>query len=283
MQPGQPEQPLWKLPAVGPEVAPRLQAADASGATSASAGAVSAWLCAQEKLQQQTQRGPLVTFTLDDCTLLEKQYRSAALWDRLIEARSLGELTQLRLSLDKVKPRPVPASWFELAAEAGVVEIALDVAAVRVDLLFSALTDLCAQAKAAKITPRVLLPLAGPGIDLAESATRAVVLLKRVLPWQPVPAELSAELRRELSAPLAAAVERGTSDAALLGDLVLGPWFHYLPPANRRALFPVWLAANPQGQEKGSCPGREESLAGLHSQLKPAFSEWLQARAPLPA
>ena len=268
------EQDSWQLPAIGPEPALRVQAADPAGTASATAAQVCAFLCAQDRLHRERHQAPLASFTLEDWSLLEQPYRSAALWDRILEAQSQGALPPLKLTLDKVKPRQVPAAWFALAAKAGVAEIVLDPGPQRIN-------DVCTLAVRSGIAPRVLLPLAG-GFDLTESACRAVVILKGVLPWQAAPADMSGGVRLDLPSDLAAVVEQGTTDVALLGDLVLGPWFQYLPASNRRALFPVWMAAHPEGQIAGSGPGPEDALAGLNSQLKPAFTAWLRARASEP-
>jgi hypothetical protein len=272
-------QEAWQLPKTGPEVALQVRASDPSGARSASAAQVSAFISEQDRLHRDRYHAPLVSFTLEDCTLLEQPYRSVALWDRLTESRSQGVLSQLKLSLDKVRPAQAPASWFALAAQAGVSEIAFDAGARRINDVYPLLKDLATLAVQAGIAPHIPLPLAGEGIDLVESAFRAVVVLKGVLPWKAAPAELSPELRQSLAPHLREAVEKGTTDTTLLGDLVLGPWFQHLPPSNRRALFPVWIAANPQGQVEGSHTSREEALAGLNPQLKAPLTEWLRARA----
>lgn len=253
-----------QLPPIGPDVAHRL-----SGAVPPDE--LFTWLYAQDRLHQERYGAPLVSFCLEDPRLLEDADRGVALWRRIIRSRAEGALAGLRLTIEGVRPSSVPAWWFELAAKAGVVDLALDVGSQRVGELFTLLTEVCLRAHDADIIPRIPLPLVGAGIDLAESASRAVVMLKGALPWQPAPAPLSAELGRALPPALAGAVEHGTADPVVLVELVLDAWFQHLPPADRRALFPVWLAAYAR-------EGEDEALANVHPYLKPAVTNWLASQ-----
>jgi hypothetical protein len=259
-----------QLPPIGPDVAHRLSAAGVPS------DELFTWLYAQDRLHQERYGAPLVNFCLEDPRLLEDMDRSVALWGRIVRSRLEGALAGLRLAIEGVLPSPMPPSWFALAAKAGVVALALDVGARRVGDAFPLLTDLCLRAHDCNIIPRIPLPLVGPGIDLTESVARAVVILKGALPWQPAPAPLPAELARSLSPALASAVEHGTADPVLLVELVLGAWFQHLPPADRRALFPVWLAAY-------SREGEEAALASVHPYLKPAVADWLAHQGPATA
>lgn len=256
-----------QLPPIGPDVAHRVSASGVSP------DELFTWLYAQDRLHQERYGAPLVNFCLEDPRLLQNMDRSVALWGRIVRSRLEGALAGLRLAIEGVLPGPVPPSWFALAAKAGVVELALDVGAQRVADLFPLLTDVCLRAHDSDIIPRIPLPLVGPGIDLAESVARAVVILKGALPWQPAPAALPAELARSLSPALAGAVEHGTADPVVLVELVLGSWFQHLPSADRRALFPVWLAAYEH-------EGEAEALASVHPYLKPAVAEWLAHQGP---
>jgi hypothetical protein len=254
-----------QLPPIGPDVAHRLSA------TAASPDELFTWLYAQDRLHQERYGAPLVAFCLEEPRLLEDIDRSVALWGRIVRSRVEGALAGLRLTLEGVRPSPVAPSWFALAAKAGVADLALDVGAQRVADLFPLLTDLCLRAHDAGIIPRIPLPLVGTGIDLPESVSRAVVILKGALPWQPAPAALPGELGRALPPALAAAVEHGTDDPVLLVELVLDAWFQHLPPADRRALFPVWLAAYAR-------EGEAEALASVHPYLQPAVTDWLASQ-----
>jgi hypothetical protein len=252
----------WRLPAIGPDVAHHLRSVGFPP------DEVCAWLCAQDRLHRERYGAPLVSFCLEDPSLLSDCDRGMALWQCILGARSEGALAGLRLTLDRVQPGPVPASWFALAAQAGAVDLALDVGAQRVTELFPLLAEICVRAHDREIIPRIPVPLVGEGIDLAESVSRAVVMLKGELPWQPALAPLPADLRRALGPALADPVEQGTADPVVLVELVLNAWFHHLPPADRRALFPVWLAAY-------SREGEQEALAGVHPYLQPAVTAWL--------
>ena len=251
-----------QLPPIGPDIAHRLRSIGVPP------DELCAWLCAQARLHQERYGAPLVNFCLEDPSLLTDADRAAALWQGLAWSRAQGALAGLRLVLDRVQPGPVPPSWFELAAQAGVVDLALDAGAHRVTEVFPLLADICLRAHHRGIVPRIPLPLVGPGIDLAESVSRAVVFLKGELPWQPAPAPVAPELRRALGPALGDAVGQGTADPVLLAELVLDAWFQHLPPADRRALFPVWLAAY-------SGEGEQEVLAGVHAYLQPAVTAWL--------
>jgi hypothetical protein len=262
----------WKLPESGPTRVLRVVGSSPDGTASSSAGEVFAFIAAQDNLS------PLESFAIEDGALLEQPYRGVALFDRLNEVRRQGQLATLRLSLERMRPRQVSPEWFKMAAQAGVSDVSFEVGTRRINEVFGITRDLCNVAKLSGIAPHVPLRLAGPQIDLAEGAARAVVLLKNELPWQPEPGELSPELRQQLPEPLAHAVEHGTTDFATLGDLILGPWFQFLPPSNRRALFPIWVVANPQGQVEGTLAGKDAALANLAPALKPAFTAWLEAR-----
>ena len=265
-------EPRWQLPGIGPEVAHRVRS------IAVPPDELCAWLCAQDRLHQDRYGAPLVNFCLEDPSLLTDCDRSDALWRRIAWSRAQGPLAGLRLTLDRVQPAPAPTPWFGLAAQAGAVDLAFDVGAQRVNELFPLLADLCVRAHNHGIIPRIPLPLVGPGIELTESVVRAVVILKGELPWQPAPAPLAPELGRALRPALGDAVGHGTSDPVLLVELVLDAWFQHLPPADRRALFPVWLAAY-------SGEGEHEALAGVHAYLYPAVTAWLaqqRSTAPLP-
>jgi hypothetical protein len=255
----------WRLPATGPDVAHRLRSVGFPP------DEVCSWLRAQDRRHQERYGAPLVAFCLEDPSLLTDGDRGMALWQCIVGARAEGALAGLRLTLDRVQPGPVPPSWFELAAQAGAVDLALDVGSQRITELYPLLADLCLRAHDRDIIPRIPVPLAGEGIDLAESVARAVVILKGALPWQPAHGPLSADLRRALGPALADPVEQGTADPVVLVELVLETWFLHLPPADRRALFPVWLAVY-------SGEGEPEAVAGVHPWLQPAVTAWLERR-----
>lgn len=252
----------WRLPAIGPDVAHHLRSVGFPP------DEICGWLCAQDRLHRERYGAPLVNFCLEDPSLLSDGDRGMALWQCIVAARAEGALAGLRLTLDRVQPGPVPPSWFALAAQAGAVDLALDVGAQRATELFPLLADLCVRAHDREVMPRIPLPLVGEGIDLAESVARAVLILKGALPWQPALAPLSADLRRALGPALADPVEQGTADPVVLVELVLDAWFQHLPPGDRRALFPVWLAAY-------SGEGEQAAVAGVHPYLQPAVTAWL--------
>jgi hypothetical protein len=252
----------WQLPAIGPDVVHRLQSIGVP------ADELCAWLCAQARLHQVRYGAPLVHFAFEDPSLLTDSDRGEALWQCIARSRADDALAGLRLALDRVQPGAVQPSWFELAAQAGAVDLALDVGSRRVTELFPLLADICLRAHHRGIVPRIPLPLVGPGIDLAESVSRAVVILKGELPWQPAPTPVAPELHRALGSELGDAIGQGTADPVLLAELVLNAWFQHLTPGDRRALFPVWLAAH-------SGEGEQEALAGVHAYLQPAVTAWL--------
>lgn len=259
----------WRLPAIGPDVAHRLRSVGFPP------DEVCAWLCAQDRLHQERYGAPLVDFYLEDPSLLTDCDRGIALWQCIVAARANGALAGLRLALDRAQPGPVPPSWFELAAQAGALDLALDVGSQRVTELYALLADLCLRAHHHNIIPHIPLPLVGEGIDLAESVSRAVVSLKGALPWQPALGSLSADLRRALGPALADPVEQGTADPVILVELVLETWFQHLPPADRRALFPVWLAAC---SGEGEPESVDTAVAGVHPWLQPGVTAWLEHR-----
>jgi hypothetical protein len=283
MEVGSTEQERWRLPAIGPEIVLRVQAAAPSGTAAVTPAEICDFLCAQDRLHQQLRGAPLASFTLEDCTIIEQSYRAAALWDRIMEARSRGALSQLKLVLDKVRLATVSASWFSIAAQAGVSEIRFDLNTRRINDVFKTLSELCTRARAAGMVPVVPLPLVGPGIDLTEASARAVVLLKGGLALEVALSDVAPDQLLDLPSQLRSAIQQGSLSANQLCDLLIDHWLQHLPPANRRALFPLWMALNPQGQEPGSFPSPEEATANLHPQLKPPFTEWLRGRTSSPA